>query len=429
MKVLVLTVVGLPILSSALVLFLALRGARPATVHRATLATVGLTALCGLALLPYAEQGPLVMVEWLPGTGPMGLTINASGLYAALGTTWGGFLILLGTTSRKEEFHPRSGAVTLLALAAAVAAFLADHFLARYVALEVVALCVALAPLVEIRDPAGAHLAWTTYLLLRVGDAGLLAAILILHSSGGTLSIGPALKAGSVLDTVRLGWVAAGFILAVWVKLGGWIFHLWSRAGRRLSLASQAWLYANLVPNLGAYLLYRVTPLLVLAGPLRTVMFWLGAGGAVLAAVIALTETDTRTALVYVGATQGGLALFVAAAGVKPAIWLGLLVLTPLRLLLFLAAPDPEGFPNPLGSRSAAYLFGLGGLALTAFSLLTTWWAREAGGYSNSGEWPGPSSAKSRPAGIWIGRSRSDLSSPGSVEIGICEFKLIERKH
>jgi len=178
---------------------------------------------------------------------------------------------------------------------------------------------------------------------------------------------------------MRLGLVVAGFILAVWVKLGGWPFHLWSQPGRRLSLASQAWLYATVVPNLGAYLLYRVTPLLALAGPLQTAALWLGAGGAVLAALIALTQANVRGAMVYVGAAQGGLALFVAASGVKPVVWLGLLALTPLRLLLFLAADAAQNSDWPSRRRAAACFFALGGLALAAFGLLTTWWAREAG--------------------------------------------------
>ncbi len=73
------------------------------------------------------------------------------------------------------------------------------------------------------------------------------------------------------------------------------------------------------------------------------------------------------------------MALFVAASGVKPAVWLGLLALTPLRLLLFLAA-DAAQRPGPATRRrTATYLFALGGLVLTAFGLLTTWWAREAG--------------------------------------------------
>jgi hypothetical protein len=112
---------------------------------------------------------------------------------------------------------------------------------------------------------------------------------------------------------------------------------------------------------------------------------WLGAGAAALATLIALTQADVRTALVYVAAAQGGLALFTAATGNKPAVWVGLLAQTPLRLLLFLASDasrNANGCPPSASAtphRLAAGLFALGGLALAAFDLLTTWWAREAG--------------------------------------------------
>ena len=138
----------------------------------------------------------------------------------------------------------------LLALAATNVAFLIDHFLGRYVALEIMALCIALALLVEVRNSVGGRLARRSYLLLRLGDAGLLTAILVLMDASGTLNIATALEAGSTLDATRLGWVVAGFMLAVWVKLGGWPFHLWSQPGRRLALSSQAWLYATVMPNL-----------------------------------------------------------------------------------------------------------------------------------------------------------------------------------
>ena len=408
MNTLVMGLVALPLLAGALIA-MALRRAHPSTAHRVALTATGLTALCALALLPHTGDGPSIAVEWLPGAGSMGLTTGATGLYAVLVTTWGAFLVSLappffppnggerggeaanggerGGEAANEgergrgstERPPLSAAVTLLTLAAANTAFLVDHFLARYVALEVVALCIALVLLVEVRNSAGVHLAWRGYLLLRLGDAGLLTAILILMEASGTLSIGPALSAGGALDGTRLGLVVAGFILAVWVKLGIWPFHLWSQPGRRLSLASQAWLYATVMPNLGLYLLYRITPLLALAGPLQTAALWLGAGGAALAALIALTQANVRRALVYVGAAQGGLALFVAAAGVKPAVWLGLLALTPLRLLLFLAADAAQSSDSPSRRRAATCFFALGGLVLAAFGLLTTWWARRAG--------------------------------------------------
>jgi hypothetical protein len=115
-----------------------------------------------------------------------------------------------------------------------------------------------------------------------------------------------------------------------------------------------------------------------LAGPFRTAALWLGAGGAVLAALIALTQSDHRDAMVYIGAAQGGLVLFVAAAGAKTAVWASLLALTPLRLLIFLAADAARNSGSRTGRKLAACLFALGGLALVVFGLLTTWWAREA---------------------------------------------------
>ena len=381
MSEMVVVVVGLPLLTAGAVLAF---HRRPRLVRMMALMATGITALCATAVLPHAGDNPIIVVEWLPNAGPMGLTTSATGLYALLVTTWGAFLVLLVPSIReggrcRVETLPLSGALMLLAVAATNIAFLTDHFIARYVALEIVALCIALAPLIEMRNSTGIHLSWSNYLILRLGDAGLLVAILILKNASGTLHISPALEAGGVLDTTQTGLVVAGFILAVWVKLGIWPFHLWSYHGRRLTLTSQAWLYATIMPNLGLYLLYRVTPLLVLTGPLQTAALWLGAGGAVLATIIALTKSDLRGALAYVGAAQGGLALFVAASGVKPVVWLGLLALTPLRLLLFLAVDAAQGSDSPTRRKTAVCFFILGGLVLAIFGLLTTWWAREAG--------------------------------------------------
>jgi NADH:ubiquinone oxidoreductase subunit 5 (subunit L)/multisubunit Na+/H+ antiporter MnhA subunit len=265
----------------------------------------------------------------------------------------------------------------LLAWAAAHAAFLANHFLGRYVALEIVALCVALLPLVAFQDSAaGIRLSSAIYLLLRLGDAGLLVAILELEAVSGTLFITPALQAGEVLSGARLQIIVVGFVLAVWVKLGGWPFHLWIQAGRRLALASRLWLYATVVPSLGAYLLYRVTPLLAVSGALQTTVLWIGACGALLAALI-LTQTDQDRMLAYAGALQGGLVLCVAAAGGKYAVWFGLLTLIPVRLLLFLSIDLAKRSRLLTWRKVTVALFVLGGLAWVTLNMLHIWWTGE----------------------------------------------------
>ncbi len=365
---------ALPFLASALTA-LCLRRASSAIVRYVTLAATAATTLCALLLIPEIGDGPAIVIEWMPGAGPMTLSLGATGLYAASITSLTAFLITLGITPDQVERAALSASVLLLALAAANAAFLAEHFLARYVALEVAALCIALAPLVELKGSRGGRTFWLIYLVLRLGDVGLLSAILILADASGTLEIAPALEAGATLDNIRLGWTVAGLILAVWVKMAGWPFHLWNRFGRDLSLNTHAWLYAIVAPNLGAYLLYRVTPLLTLHPPLQSIALWLGAGGAVLAALITLTQDDQRNALIYLGATQAGLLLFAAACGLKTVVWLALLAMTLLRALLFLAHNLSAEHTN----QKSAGFFALGGLAMTAFSLLITWWGRMHG--------------------------------------------------
>lgn len=374
--------IGVPLLTAMLVAVM-LRRASARTVHRLTVAMTGLTALGTLVLLPHAGSDRVVTVEWLPGTGPMALGLSPTGIYAALMTTSSAFLALLASNRDEDRSVRRlslSKVVMLLALAAANVAFLAEHFLARYVALEIVALCIALTPLVEIEEEGnGFHAAWSSYLLLRVGDAGLLVAILMLMDASGTLQIGPALDyaTSGAVGIERLGWIVAGLVLAVWAKMGGWPFHLWILSGQRLTLGSRAWLFATLMPNLGLYLLYRVTPLVALPGLLRTTAMWLGAGGALLAGFLALVRRDARTSLVYLGAAQAGLALFTAAGGFKAAIWLVLLATTPLRVLLHVAADAPRlrATASPLDKLKAGIL-GLGGLALAGIgSMLVAWMA------------------------------------------------------
>ncbi len=368
---------SIPFLSSVAISLLLRRA--PAAAHGVALVASAATALCATALLPLARDGPTLVIEWLPGTGPMAFGLGAAGLYAALVTTWTAFLTLLGAESSETEALPLSLALVLLALAAASAAFLAEHFLARYVALEVVALSIALAPLVELRGDEGGRGFWLVYVMLRLGDVGLLTAILILFDASGTLQITPALEAASALGAARLGWVVFGLVLAVWVKLGNWPLHLWISWGRPLSPQTQAWLFATVMPNLGAYLLYRVTPLLAPSAPLQTLVQWLGAAAAILAVITALTRRDLRSGLIYVAAARGGLLVFAAASGLKAAVWLGLLATTPLQLLLFLAGEAPEkGGPSVRG-RAAQGLFALAGLSLAATGLLITWWARQAG--------------------------------------------------
>jgi len=354
------------------------RRARSATAYGVTLLANAGSAISLLILLPYADGTAVLSLDWIPGAGTMGLTLGASSVWAALATSGALVLVLLSQGPARAGFRAATGGLMLIALATANVAFLADHFLARYVALEVVALCAALVLLVDSPPPARFRPAWTSYLILRLGDAGLLAAILVLFQASETLNIERALDAAATLQGPSLVYALAGFVLAVWVKLGGWPFHVWVQQGRPASLTTRAWLHSIVMPNLGLYLLYRVTPLLQLSQPVQQAAIWIGALGAAVAALIMLTEDDPRTALIYLGAVQAGVALFAAASGVKSAIWLSVVLVTPLRALSFLTADWAERGMVPARRVLVGGLTALAGFALLLYNLLMTWWARQA---------------------------------------------------
>lgn len=304
------------------------------STRRFFLFVAGLVLLCALALPLCGEREVHLPLTWLPGTGDLSLHVGGVGVYALIATAGCAFLARLLTLVADPPAENRASAlwvdvVWLVALAATNAAFLAGHFLGRYVVLEVAGLCVALLPLLQRRDAAASRF---VYILLRIGDAGLLAAILALMQAGGTLTIAEALHAGESLDAPRLGWVVAGLLLAVWVKMGAWPFQDWLCAGDMAASSAAAWLYGLATPNLGLYLLYRVTPLLLLSMPLRLGAVVLGLIGVLLMAFRMASGRDPRALPVYANAALSGALLLLAAGGAQA--WLGiwLWVGTPLRL-------------------------------------------------------------------------------------------------
>ncbi len=293
--------------------------------HRIALIVTGLATMCALALVLNGEQDVPFQLTWLPNAGPMTFSLAQTGLHAALATTAAAFLSLLmcnvpsPSPSRLPStvYRLPSAVLLLLTLAAANTAFLSGHFLGRYVALEIAGVCIALVPLLTLARDASPRLTKFVYLVLRVGDTGFLIAMLILMNAAGTLDIGPALESGAALSGSRLAWVIIGFVLAVWVKVGAWPFEGWQQIGEQLDPAAHSWTYATVMPNLGLYLLYRITPLLSQHPALRAWVVWSSLGGMVLVTVIALLKRDLRPALVYLNAAQSGLALCLAAAGCR----------------------------------------------------------------------------------------------------------------
>lgn len=322
-------------------------------VRQVGLAAMAVATAALAVALWLGASGAVWAVGWLPDAGALTLELGRSGLQAALVTTVAA-LVALALVEAPRRWVLATG---LICLGAANVAYLSGHFLGRYVALEVVALCVAVVPLMERAERDGPQIAWAVYILLRLGDAGLMMAILLLWRITGTLDIDAALARTQGGGPSVTRWVAAGLALAVWLKMGAWPLQAWIEAAQSLSPFSRSWTFATVLPNLGFYLLYRVTPLLAARDAAPR---WLGWGGLLAAlvagvgALVLVRRGAWRRSLVYLGAAQAGLALALAASG-QGALLLRMLLLTTLpRLALYCA----EAIHGREGGRICASIAG-----------------------------------------------------------------------
>lgn len=287
----------------------------PATVRRIALLIGGFVLLCALgARLSLDVAGApdlLFPLTWLPNAGEIGLRASATGLHMAMALS-AGLVATLALGERGKAPDPGMLALALGALSAANVAFLVSNFLGRYVALEIVGLLVALAPLLAMTE--GLRPAGLVYLLLRVGDAGFLIAVLLLRETG-TLDIDAALHAGVTLSAASQTWIVLGFLLAVGVKAMVWPFGWWRSVGREMDSTTNHWLYATVMPMLGLYLLYRITPLLSGNAGLRALMRGWGAVGLLMLLLSAVISPRKSTRSAFpLNQIVGSLALILAGA-------------------------------------------------------------------------------------------------------------------
>lgn len=308
---------------------------RPRTARAIVSVLCAFTFLSVTGLLFFGEQEILLPV-WLPGTGNMSLHTGGVGSYAAVMITGTALLTVLVAPPGRPIIY----SLLLVALAGANGALLAGHFLIRYVALETVGLCVAAAPIATLSNREGMQRTGFVYVLLRLGDAGLLTAILILAKASGSLVISTALAAGPELSGADLVWTVAGLALAVWVKCGIWPLHGWLAAAAGLDQVTNAWLYGATMQSLGLYLLYRVTPLMALHPIARWIIF----GTALISIGVPLLlyrryVASNRSLWIDVGSSLiGSVALCSAALGLKAPVAVLLLAAVPVRVTMALFA-------------------------------------------------------------------------------------------
>ncbi len=329
----------IPLLPLAAFLILALGGRRVgAASHKVAIPAIGLSfALSIGAFIEVIQHGPLsVSLYRFMQSGSLvidlGLYIDQlTVLLLPLVTGVSGVVHVY--SSRYMIGDPRYSrffAVTSLFTCAMVTLVMSNNLVLLYLAWEVMGFCSYLLVAHQAERPSAGRAATKVFLMNAVADVGLGFGILLAFAAFGTLDIQQILaRVGDVSgQTVNLlGWagldwsvptvtlIALCVLLAAAGKAAQIPFHVWLPLTMEAPTPVSALSYAAITVNAGPFLLIRLSPLLVCAPAVMTVMAILGGATALFAAVVSLTQTDIKKILAYSTISQLGFMIMACGVG------------------------------------------------------------------------------------------------------------------
>ncbi|MEM9364365.1 MAG: proton-conducting transporter membrane subunit [Planctomycetota bacterium] len=164
--------------------------------------------------------------------------------------------------------------------------------------------------------PGASRAAWTKFTISRVGDAALIAAMVLLFRSVGSLDFGaifaamPATSEGSPMIT------AAGWLLMVGAvtKSAQFPTHIWLPQTMETPTPVSALMHAGIV-NAGGYLIVRTSPIVSLVPSAMTALILAGGITAIYASLVMLTQTSVKRSLAYSTIAQMGFMLLQCGLG------------------------------------------------------------------------------------------------------------------
>jgi NADH-quinone oxidoreductase subunit L len=194
---------------------------------------------------------------------------------------------------------------------------LADNFLVVFVAWELVGLCSYLLIGFWKEKRSAALAAKKAFLVNRVGDVGFALGIMAIFVSTGTLSIRESIEkllANGETNVIPITVIALLVFAGAMGKSAQFPLHVWLPDAMEGPTPVSALIHAATMVNAGVYLVARVNPIFAAAPSALVVVAAIGIFTAILAASIAMTQTDIKRVLAY--STLSQLGYMFAALGV-----------------------------------------------------------------------------------------------------------------
>jgi NADH-quinone oxidoreductase subunit L len=331
------------------------------------------------------------------------IAFRADGLTAIMlvTVTFIGTLIVIYSRGymRGDPGYPRFFAEMALFLFSMTGLVLADNFLLLYAFWEGVGLCSYLLIGFWFTKPSAAAAARKAFLVTRLGDVGLIIGIILLWiGSGYHLDYdGVFGQAGALAGKGMLTACCLLLFCGAVGKSAQFPLHVWLPDAMEGPSPVSALIHAATMVTAGVYLVARCTPLFIRAPDAQFVVACIGGFTALLAALMALTQTDLKRVLAYSTMSQLGYMFLALGSGVSSELGTFAVVAAIFHLfthaffkaLLFLAAGSVmHAMGNVIDMRrfgglrsvlkTTHWTFLCGAAALAGVPLLSGFWSKDA---------------------------------------------------
>ncbi len=266
---------------------------------------------------------------------------------------------------------------------------LADNLFQLFIFWELVGLSSYLLIGFWFHKPSAAAAAKKAFIVTRIGDLGLLAGLLLIYSKGHTFQIDhiQELAATGALSSTVITWFALGIFAGAAGKSAQFPLHVWLPDAMEGPTPVSALIHAATMVAAGVYLVARFFPVFEVSADARTVVAWIGGITALIAACIALVQTDFKRVLAYSTISQlGYMMLALGTFGYVAAIF-HLFTHAFFKALLFLGSGSVNHATNTFDMRKMGGLrkhmpvtfwtFIIGSLSLAGIFPLAGFWSKD----------------------------------------------------
>ncbi|MCX7617460.1 NADH-quinone oxidoreductase subunit L [Tepidiforma sp.] len=332
--------------------------------------------------------------EWFTAgdlTVPIGVRVDGLTAVMLVVVTTVAFLVQVYSTGYMQGDHGygRYFAHMCLFTTSMLGLVLADNLFQMFVFWELVGLCSYLLIGFWFHKPSAAAAAKKAFIVTRIGDLGLLAALLLIWTRAGTFDVTAIQEwaaSGEVKSTI-VTLFALGLFAGAAGKSAQFPLHVWLPDAMEGPTPVSALIHAATMVAAGVYLVARFFPVFEASTDAADVVAWIGAITAILAATIALVQTDLKRVLAYSTVSQlGYMMLSLGALGYVAAIF-HLFTHAFFKALLFLGSGSVNHATNTFDMRKMGGLrkhmpvtywtFVIGSLSLAGIFPLAGFWSKD----------------------------------------------------